>query len=715
MSMPVARIDIRYEDDIVHARQRTRAIADLLGFDRLDQTRIAAAVSEIARNAFTYGGGGILELSVEEGTPQDFQMRISDQGPGIADLPGILEGRFISPSGMGLGISGARKLMDHFSVTSSADSGTVVTLRKTIPAHTLPVNGEILSRITGALTSRKPGSHLDEILHQNHEILRTMEELRLKQQELVLANRELEQTNRGVVALYAELDEKAEHLNRLNNLKSQFLSNMSHEFRTPLNSIMSLSRILLDRMDGDLTGEQEKQVMYIRKATEELYTLVNDLLDLAKIEAGKVEVHPSAFPLPDFLNTLQAMLKPLLSRPDVRLRVAPPREGAILLYTDEGKVSQILRNLVSNAIKFTDEGEICITTVMNEQEMRLSFLVSDTGVGIAQEDQERIFQEYVQVKSARQENIKGTGLGLPLSKKMAELLGGSLSVQSTPGRGSLFTLEIPVRFCGDRDEPHKGGDAVAYDATRLPVLVVEDDPGMLNLYEKYLKNSGFQVIPARNVREARQWLETLHPLAIVLDILLPGGNGWGFLADIKHADNTKDVPVLIASILEEEDRGFSLGALDFAVKPIERAWLLERLRGIASQGPMHRILVIDDDETSRYILRGLLSDTKYDLLEAPGALAGLEKAREEKPDVIFLDLVMPGINGIETLRMLKDDAATCHIPVIILTAKTLEEEERNALEEESIAILSKHSTTREVAIAEIRDSLLKLNRLPGGE
>jgi signal transduction histidine kinase len=266
----------------------------LLAFDHQDQTKISTAVSEIARNAFNCAGGGRVEYLLEgHAAPQPFIIKITDSGPGIADLNTILEGRYQSQTGMGLGIIGAQRLMDQFQIDSAPGRGTTVWLKKLLPKRARVVSPTDLSQIASALIQERLQDHFQELQHQNRELLTALEEIRARQVDLTRLNRELEDTNRGVVALYAERDEKANYLRRADELKSRFLSNMSHEFRSPLNSILALSGLPLGRTDGDLTAEQAQQVGYVRKAAKDLLELVNDLLDLAKVEAGKVEASRS--------------------------------------------------------------------------------------------------------------------------------------------------------------------------------------------------------------------------------------------------------------------------------------------------------------------------------------------------------------------------------------------------------------------------------------
>ncbi len=255
---------------------------------------------------------------------------------------------------------------------------------------------------------------------------------------------ELEETNRGVLALYAELDSQAEQLRQATELKSRFLAYMSHEFRTPINSMRSITRLLLDRVDGPLTEEQEKQVTFIQQNAAEFAEMVDDLLDLAKVEAGRVEISPAWFEMVDLFSALRGMFKPVLTNPAVNLVFEEP-QNVPKLYTDDRKLSQILRNFISNALKFTPKGEVRVSARFEGDGM-VTFAVHDSGIGIAPEFHESIFQDFSQVKSPLQKRLRGTGLGLSLSKKLAELLGGSVRLESEPGKGSVFSLTIPIQM-----------------------------------------------------------------------------------------------------------------------------------------------------------------------------------------------------------------------------------------------------------------------------
>ncbi len=704
-------LEILYEQDVVLTRQRARQIAEMLGFDAQDQVRMATAVSEIARNAFQYVGRGTVEFGVEDESPQIFWACIRDRGRGIADLPAILTGRYTSTTGMGMGILGTKRLMDRFEIESEPGQGTTVWLGKILPqqapgrmVRSPQLTREQIIQVQQDLSGRSPQSPYEEIQRQNQELLRTLAELRKREEDLTHLNRELEDTNRGVVALYAELDEKADSLQKANELKSRFLSNMSHEFRTPLNSIVSLSQMLLSRMDGDLAPEQEKQVTFIRKAAEALSNLVNDLLDLAKVEAGKTIVRSELFNVKDLFGTLRGMLRPLLEHnSSIALIFENPLDLPPLL-TDEGKVAQILRNFISNALKFTEEGEVRVKAVAVGH--TVTFSVADTGVGIAPADQERIFEDFIQVESHLQTRVKGTGLGLPLSRKLAELLGGEVSLQSEVGRGSTFSLSIPMVYPGTDEDSAPTQPTWQLDATRIPVLVVEDEPDILFAYEKYLDRSVYQMIAAQTLEEAQQALQTFEPAAIILDILLKDQPTWSFLSELKDRAATQTIPVLVITVIDNESRAIALGADGFLIKPVDRWELLSKLNTLVTTPSTQTLLIVDDDSAARYVLKQLLAPTSLNVLEAIDGREGLQLAQARSPDAIMLDLAMPQMNGYELLKQLKQHPTTQQIPVIIHTSTVLDAQEQQDLAQHSVAILPKEVSLQAEAIAPLQQALL---------
>ena len=704
MRLKLLNMDIRYEHDVVLARQRTRFIAAALFFDIQAQTRIATAVSEIARNAFQYAGGGSMAFEIDHGAEKMLVISIRDHGRGIANLTEILGGKYVSRTGMGLGMIGAKRLLDVFEVETSEGKGTTVTLGKVVPSKFNRLTDAELNSLLAAV-ERRPSENPYEVLQeQNKELMRTLDELRQRQAELAQLNRELDETNRGVVALYAELNDKADFLQRASELKSHFLSNMSHEFRTPLNSVLALSQILLDRMDGGLTAEQEKQVTFIRRSAQDLSDLVNDLLDLAKVEAGKVTIRATTFSVKSLFAALRGMLRPLLAQNSSVSLVFEDPSTIRELHTDEAKISQVLRNFISNALKFTENGEIRVSVCTGHDDTVI-FSVADTGIGIAPTDRERIFQEWEQVEGKIQKSAKGTGLGLPLSKKLAQLLGGDVYVKSEVGIGSTFFVAVPIRYQGETEAIYVPDVKRELDSAKLPVLVVEDNREALFVYEKYLKGTPFQVIPAQDLKQARHALGEFKPAAIVLDVLLQGEHSWQLLQDLRQDPATRDIPVLVVTVVENEGKALAMGATAFHAKPIDRNWLVDRLQETLG-GRQDKILIVDDDEISRYLLKGLLGNSGFRLLEARGGVEGVKIASESKPNAIILDLSMPDMNGFEVLSILKADPKTSEIPIIIYTSRVLQSSDRERLYA-AADIVPKEMKSRELMEARFAEALLR--------
>jgi len=451
---PLLRIQLRRGEDVVLARRRARQLAEHLGLDAQEQVRLATAVSEVARNAVEYARGGWAQFELDTGGESHLVVRVEDQGPGIPHLDSVLAGTYRSASGLGVGLLGARRLVDRFRIESTPGQGTVVELGKVLPSGQRRPPMISAAELGRRLAAVRPDDTAAEVEIQNQELVRVLATLAEQQMETERLNAELNETNRGVLALYAELDDRATELARVSQLKTAFLSGITHELRTPLNAILNMTRILLARMDGDLNSEQELQVSLIQRAATTLTDLVADLLDLARIEAGKTEVRLASFTITDLFGALRGMFRPLMTSDEVALVFEAP-EHEVTLTTDEGKLSQILRNLISNAIKFTERGEIRVVAALDSDD-HIVFRVTDTGVGIAPEDQARIFEEFTQVENPLQKHVRGTGLGLPLSRKLAGLLGGRLEMESTPGLGSRFALRLPRIHRNPRITPAEG-------------------------------------------------------------------------------------------------------------------------------------------------------------------------------------------------------------------------------------------------------------------
>jgi signal transduction histidine kinase len=427
----ILSVSLAAEQDVVLVRQRARQVSALLGFSQQDQVRIATAVSEVARGACQLGFGGRAQFQLrDQGRRQCLEMTIAAGGGAAgAALP---EDAVVT----------AHRLMDECTIEAGEHGAQTVTMCKLLPAQPY-VDAPRLAELGAQLAKDSPvaNSYL-EVHQQNRELVVTLAELRERQEDLLDLTRELEDTNRGIVALYAEIEDKAERLRRADEMKSRFLSNTSHELRTPLSSIRALAGLLLARLDGELTPEQERQVKFIERAANDLSELVNDLLDLAKIEAGKVDVQLAPVVAENLFRALKGMLRPLVDEARVELVFETP-DFEDAFESDEGKISQVLRNFISNALKFTEQGSVRVAAAWNHELDTITFSVTDTGIGIGPDNLQLIFEEFSQIEHPLQRRSKGTGLGLPLCRKLAGLLGGRVEVESRVGAGSSFSLVLP--------------------------------------------------------------------------------------------------------------------------------------------------------------------------------------------------------------------------------------------------------------------------------
>ena len=554
-------VSVAEEAGVVTARQRARQLAALLGFDHQDQVRIATATSEIARNALQYGRDGRVEFFADRDLEtQSFVVKVSDTGPGIEQPDAILDGSYRSKTGMGLGLSGTRRLMDRFCLESAPNKGTSVTFAKLMPRGAPHLDDRRISQLSEQLTRERIPDVKAEVRRQNQEMLVALEliraretELEKKQAELAQINQELEETNRGVVALYSELDERASALREANEVKTRFLSYMSHEFRTPLNSILALANLLLRRADGDLTDEQERQIKFVRTSSYELLEMVNDLLDMAKVEAGKVDLRIGAVKVSNLLGGLRGMMRPLTQSDKVNLVLEEPPED-LHIISDEGKISQILRNLISNALKFTEQGEVRVSVECHDG--KIAFCVSDTGIGIAKDNQESIFHEFSQIENSVQKKVRGTGLGLPLSRKLSELLGGTLTVESTLGKGSIFCLSLPFVLSDPTTQAESGGFSAnsvipvselptSQESAERSILLIDDEEVARYLARQLFRGTQHLITEASSGSEGLERARFDRPSLILLDITMPDRNGFEVLDDLKSDPATQDIPVVI--------------------------------------------------------------------------------------------------------------------------------------------------------------------------
>ena len=462
---------------------------------------------------------------------------------GSPHLDDIRAGRHRSSRGLGIGLLGAGNLVDAFEIVTEPGRGTRVRLGRTSRPRSGPLTDR-LRTVTAELARSTPVDPFQELRLQNHELLESLAEVQRQREELTVINGELAETNRGVIALYAELDARAELSRQVAEQKSGFLANMGHEFKTPLGAMLSILDLLLAELDGPLSSEQKRQLELVQSAAKDLSTMVSDLLDLARLEAGKTRLRLERFRLPQLLGALRGMLRPLVQRATVQLVVEDPPESIEELHTDEGKLSQILRNFVSNALKFTAEGEVRLRASRIAPGM-LRLEVTDTGIGIAPAHQEAIFEEFFQVEGPLQNGAQGTGLGLPLTRRLAEALGGKVWMHSEPGVGSTFGVDLPTIHPSVAPELEKPEEAPAAPRQRMLALIIDDDAPSRFVLSRPLTEAGFEVIEAGTAAEGEELAFQRQPSVIFLDLRLPDRSGTAVLETLQADLRTRATPIIV--------------------------------------------------------------------------------------------------------------------------------------------------------------------------
>ena len=484
---------------------------------------------------------------------------------------------------------------------------------------------------------------------------------------------------------------------RANKAKSQFLASMSHELRTPLNAILGFSELLSDDTSDKFDkGTRRRFLDQIHTSGQHLLQLINDILDLSKVEAGQMELHLQSVELGELVQEVRASIEPLARSKAIVLNTESSRE--LSLIADSAKVKQMLLNLVSNAIKFTPSGGR-IDIRVRRLESWVEIAVSDSGIGIAKEDLGRLFAEFQQLDAGPGRQQEGTGLGLALTKRFAELHGGQVIVESELGKGSTFTLRLPLQTPAPRVSRAPASVAplhvASIDLDRPLVLVVDDNPQAAEILSRHLEAGGFRTEVARTGSEALSMAGELKPVAITLDILLPEVDGWEVMSRLKADPATRDIPVVVVSVVDKPLLGRALGAFDYFVKPVDGKALLSRLSRYTFTTKVKsepvQVLVVDDEKANLDMLEALLKPAGFGVLKAGSGQEGIDMARSEMPSLILLDLMMPGLSGFDVVEALRGEEATRSIPIMVLTAKTLTEDDKRALNGQVAAIFQRNS------------------------
>lgn len=555
----VLRMTSSTERDVFTVRQRGREIAEAIGFDRQDQLRLAAALSDIGRDLVSRGVAATVIFGVDDGAPTALRAEFSWQG----DPPEQV---------LANGWPTAKRLLDAVE-SSYVDGRGTLTLRKLRSPALQFLSETDLVRLRDTLARRRVADPLDELRAQNQELLDSLENVEMQRKELLRLNDELEETNqgvmalykelsdeldetnRGVVALYAELNEKSTQLKAVNEAKTRFWSTISHELRSPINSVLGLAR-LLNAPDSDpLTDDQRRQAQLIEASGTTLLTLVNELLDTAKAESGRLVPQLSPVNLVEVFRHLRGTLRSTIQTSDVALVIDEP-SSLPPLWTDETMLVRILRNLLSNSLKFTETGEVRLQTRVDEHDQRVLFTVTDTGIGIPEDQLDLVFEEFHQVRNATQARVSGTGLGLPYARRLAEILGGDLVLDSELGRGTTATLRLPVRDTDDHGLPHLE-----------TALVVDDDEEFRNRIGGLLREFTDTVRFATDGRAALDAIVEQKPGFVFLDLHMPGMNGREVLDVVRKKLDLRDIPVVVVTSATPEGLDLSSAGLGAALLP----------------------------------------------------------------------------------------------------------------------------------------------------
>jgi signal transduction histidine kinase/CheY-like chemotaxis protein len=519
------------------------------------------------------------------------------------------------------------------------------------------------------------------------------------------AKRHAEELEAKVEIRTRELQEANRRLEEASRHKSEFLANMSHELRTPLNAIIGFTRLVMRRSKDALPSRQYENLEKILVSADHLLALINDILDLSKIEAGRMEVRPLSFDLAPLIDECLRTVEPMVRSDRLRL-LKDVGDDLPPLFTDRDKLKQILMNLLSNAIKFTEVGTV--TVAARRENGRIVVAVVDTGIGIPEDARDLIFEEFRQLDSSPTRKYGGTGLGLSISRHFARLLGGDITVESTLGVGSTFIVTIPIRHAGGTPMPHASAAPSPTEAggpvngARL-VLAIDDDPNAIDLLRENLGDAGYRVIGALSGREGVERARQLRPFAITLDILMPDKDGWEVLRALKADAATAGIPIIVISVLDNKALGFRLGAFDYLLKPLDREAVLAALGRI--RGQPSRLLVVDDDPQVVDLVRQMLEDEPYEVAGAPDGQEALDAVSRRRPDIILLDLLMPRMDGFAVIEHLQQDAQLRLIPIIVLTAKALTPAEQGVLEQSVLKVIQKQGLGREAFIHELRGAL----------
>jgi signal transduction histidine kinase/CheY-like chemotaxis protein len=511
----------------------------------------------------------------------------------------------------------------------------------------------------------------------------------------------------------AQLERSRSEAETANRAKSTFLANMSHELRTPLNAIIGYSEMLAEDLHDEGQEEHVQDLNKINGAGKHLLALINDVLDLSKIEAGRMDLYLEHFEVEALLTDVVATASPLVEKNSNRL-VTDFQPNLAAAHADITKVRQALFNLLSNAAKFTENGTITLAARRDSGETseQLIFSVADTGIGIPPEKCEAIFEEFTQAEDHTTRNYGGTGLGLSISRRFAQMMGGDITLESVVGEGSTFTLSLPVSVEVVADSEVASDESVQPSVGDHPVLVIDDNADSRDVLRRTLEDDGHIVVTAPGGEEGLALARELSPSLILLDVMMPGMDGWAVLRQIKTDPALEGIPVAMVTVVDDERMAFSLGASEYLAKPVDRGRLVEMADALTS-GTQGHALVVEDDDAARQVVVRALTTAGWKVAEAENGQAGLERVAEHRPDLILLDLMMPVMHGFEFMERLRENEATRDVPVVVLTAKELTTSEREFLTAHAQRVVQKSGEGASALLPLVRRAVAKYRERSG--